>query len=102
MQTEAANTHPCSWLWPRKNSRFAFRSGGPEYVGTNARIESFWSTLKTEYYDRHVFDTHAEAIHGVTDWIETFYNRRRRHSALGYVSPVTFENHPATAAQNAA
>lgn len=34
MQTEAANTHPCSWLWPRKNSRFAFRSGGPEYVGT--------------------------------------------------------------------
>lgn len=68
----------------------------------NAQIESFWSTLKTEYYDRHVFDTHAEAIHGVTDWIETFYNRRRRHSALGYVSPVTFENHPATAAQNAA
>ena len=53
----------------------------------NAQIESFWSTLKTEYYDRHVFDTHAEAIHGVTDWIETFYNRRRPHSSLDGKTP---------------
>ena len=45
----------------------------------NAQQESFWSTLKTEYYDRHTFATRAEAIHAVSSWIETVYNRRRRH-----------------------
>lgn len=57
----------------------------------NAQQESFWSTLKTEHYNRHTFATHAEAIHAVTDWIENVYNRRRRHSALGQISPVAFE-----------
>ena len=58
--------------------------------------------MKTEHYQRRQFVTRADAIASVSEWIETVYNRRRRHSALGYVSPVTFENHPATAAQNAA
>ncbi len=49
--------------------------------------ESFWSTLKTEYYERCRFDTHAEAITGVSTWIEQVYNRARRHSALGQISP---------------
>lgn len=57
----------------------------------NAQQESFWSTLKTEYYDRHEFATRAAAIHAVTGWIERVYNRRRRHSALGQIPPVTFE-----------
>jgi transposase InsO family protein len=57
----------------------------------NAQQESFWSTLKTEYYDRHEFATRAAAIHAVTGWIEHIYNRRRRHSALGQIPPVTFE-----------
>ena len=48
----------------------------------NAQIESFWSTLKTEFYNRYCFTTRAEAIHAVSSWIETVYNRRRRHSAL--------------------
>ena len=67
----------------------------------NAQQESFWSTLKTEYYHRHTFATHTEAIHGVTEWIETRYNRRRRHSALGNISPVAFEHAMTTAAQAA-
>ena len=68
----------------------------------NAAQESFWSTLKTEFFDRHDFDTHRDAIHGVSSWIETVYNRRRRHSALGMISPVAFERHFITAATQAA
>ena len=68
----------------------------------NAQQESFWSTLKTEYYDRHIFATRAEAIRGVSAWIENTYNRRRRHSALGQISPVTFEHRLTTAATQAA
>lgn len=68
----------------------------------NAQQESFWSTLKTECYTRHVFATHAEAIRAVSSWIETVYNRRRRHSALGQISPVTFEDRITTAAAEAA
>ncbi|MFX0538964.1 transposase, partial [Ornithinimicrobium sp. Y1847] len=68
----------------------------------NAQIESFWSTLKTEFYDRHEFATRTEAIHAVSSWIETVYNRRRRHSALGQIPPVTSEHRTITAAQEAA
>ena len=66
----------------------------------NAQQESFWSTLKTEFYDRHAFATRADAVHAVISWIETIYNRRRRHSALGMINPVAFE-HRLTAAQAA-
>jgi transposase InsO family protein len=57
----------------------------------NAQAESFWSTLKTEYYERHVFATIAQARRGVYVWIDSFYNARRRHSKIGYVSPLTYE-----------
>lgn len=58
----------------------------------NAQIESFWSTLKTEYYHRQKFATKAAATRGVGAWIEATYNRTRRHSSLGMLSPVTFEH----------
>ena len=58
----------------------------------NAMAESFWSTLKTEFYDRRTWRTRDEARRAVARWIEIFYNRRRRHSAIGYQSPVDFEN----------
>jgi transposase InsO family protein len=64
----------------------------------NAQQESFWSSLKTEYYHRRTFATRAAAVRGVTEWIETVYNRRRRHSALGNISPVAFEYGFTTAA----
>jgi len=67
----------------------------------NAQQESFWATLKTEYFNRHEFGTRAAAIRGVSEWIETLYNRRRRHSALGFISPVAFEHRNTTAAQAA-
>ena len=68
----------------------------------NAQQESFWSTLKTEFYDRHTFATRAEAITAVSRWIDTVYNTRRRHSALGQISPLQFETQHHTAALKAA
>lgn len=53
--------------------------------------ESFFATLKTEFYYRRVWTTQAGAKVAVGAWIEDRYNRRRRHSALGQISPVTFE-----------
>ncbi len=57
----------------------------------NAMSESFWSMLKTEFYDRKKWSTRDEARKAVARWIEIVYNRRRRHSALGMISPVDFE-----------
>jgi putative transposase len=57
----------------------------------NAMSESFWSTLKTEYFDRYRWATRAEVKRKVAWWIEDFYNRRRLHSSLGMVPPVEFE-----------
>jgi putative transposase len=57
----------------------------------NAAAESFWSTLKAEFYNRRTWPTKAEARLAVGAWIEDRYNRRRRHSAIGMISPVRFE-----------
>jgi transposase InsO family protein len=59
----------------------------------NAPMESFWSTMKTDTgLDQSVPATRHHAELAVFDYIETFYNRRRRHSSLGQISPVAFEN----------
>jgi putative transposase len=57
----------------------------------NAVCEAFFKTLKNELVDRRSWPTKAEARHAVFDFIETFYNRRRRHSTLGYLSPAEYE-----------
>jgi putative transposase len=57
----------------------------------NAAMESFWSTLKTEWLHDKNFQTPREAELAIFDYIETFYNPKRLHSALGYQSPVDFE-----------
>ncbi len=58
----------------------------------NAAMESFWSSLKTETeMDINPPATRAEARLAIFDYIETFYNPKRRHSSLGYRSPVVFE-----------
>lgn len=59
----------------------------------NAVVESFFATLKTEEVDRNLYQTHQQAITSIYSYIEGFYNRTRRHSALGYLSPMDFENH---------
>jgi putative transposase len=57
----------------------------------NAMAESFFATLECELLDRRSFQTQAEAKLAVFEYIEGFYNTRRRHSSLGYRSPVRFE-----------
>ena len=62
-----------------------------ENVWDNAAMESFFSSLKTERTARRVYRTRDDARADVFDYIERFYNPRRRHSTLGYLSPVEFE-----------
>jgi transposase InsO family protein len=57
----------------------------------NAAMESFFATLKNELVDRRHYRNQAEARQDIFAYIEGFYNRRRRHSTLGFVSPVAFE-----------
>ncbi|MFQ2106801.1 IS3-like element ISAeme20 family transposase [Aeromonas rivipollensis] len=56
----------------------------------NAPIESFWGSLKNELVHHHRFETRAEAKAAIQEYIEIFYNRQRRHSRLGNVSPAEF------------
>jgi putative transposase len=64
------------------------RSGN---VWDNAAMESFFSSLKTERTARKVYRTRDDAKADVFDYIERFYNPKRRHSTIGYLSPIEFE-----------
>ncbi len=57
----------------------------------NATMESFWSTLKLELVYRRPFASHQQARTELFDFIEVFYNRQRRHTSLGGLSPANFE-----------
>ena len=57
----------------------------------NAMAESFFATLECELLDRRRFKTQAEARIAVFTFIESFYNPRRRHSSIGYLSPIAYE-----------
>jgi transposase InsO family protein len=57
----------------------------------NAVMESFWATLKTELVHLEEYPTRQAARASIFEYIETFYNRKRLHSSLGYVSPEMFE-----------
>jgi transposase InsO family protein len=56
----------------------------------NSGAESLWSTFKHEYYYRHTFATNAELAAAVDKWMY-FYNNQRRHSVIGMLSPITYE-----------
>jgi len=64
------------------------RSGN---VWDNAAMESFFSSLKTERIARKVYRTRDQARADVFDYIERSYNPQRRHSTIGYLSPMEFE-----------
>ncbi len=57
----------------------------------NAMVESFWGTLKEECIGRKTYQTRKEAKLAIFDYIEIFYNRKRKHSSLGYMSPDMYE-----------
>jgi putative transposase len=57
----------------------------------NSVAESFFATIKGEMIDHEDYQTRAEAVAAVADYIDSFYNVTRLHSAIGYVSPIEFE-----------
>jgi len=56
----------------------------------NAPMESFWGTLKVELVHHRRYETRVQAVQEITEYIEIFYNRIRRHSGLGNLSPAAF------------
>lgn len=62
----------------------------------NAVAESFWARMQTELLDRQRWRTRVELANAIFEYIEGFYNQRRRHSTLDYMTPVQFETatHP--------
>jgi len=75
-------------LEDRSITRSMSRSGN---CYDNACVESFFGTLKSELVHRTHYRTKQEARSSLFEWIECWYNRRRRHSSLGYQSPEAFE-----------
>jgi putative transposase len=65
----------------------------------NALCESFFATLECELIDRSTFHTRPEAELAVFDYVEGFYNTRRRHSSLDYLSPIQYERRNQNATQ---
>ena len=66
----------------------------------NALIESFWSRIQIELFDRQRRRTRAELTNAIFDYLETFHNPQQRHSTLSMITPIEFEarNQPTTAA----
>jgi transposase InsO family protein len=60
----------------------------------NAVAESFIHTLKTELVHHHRYESRSAAHASLFEYIEGFYNRQRKHSALGYKSPSAYEEDP--------
>lgn len=68
-------------LWP----------SSAEGKGSNAVLESFWSSMQIELLDRQKLKTRVELANAIFDYIEIFHRRQRRHSALGYRTPIEYE-----------
>ena len=66
--------------------------GGVGDCYDNAMAESFFATLEMELIDRHRFKNKTEARMAIFHYIEGFYNIQRRHTSIGTISPLTFEN----------
>jgi transposase InsO family protein len=77
----------------RTLARFELRGsmGRVAACADNSAMESFWSTMQIELLNRQRWKTRVELANAMFDYIEIFYNRRRRHSQLDYRSPIEFE-----------
>jgi transposase InsO family protein len=56
----------------------------------NVPVESFFGTLKTELFHRRRYETREDAAREIREYIDLFYNRRRRQARLGYLSPAAY------------
>ena len=75
-----------------RNAGIARSMGSKGDCFDNAVAESFFATLKKELVHRRSWPTRRELTSEVFEYIEAFYNRTRRHSTLGYLSPADYEN----------
>ena len=82
-----------SWVFSQRvrSAGLAHSLGTVGDAFDNAMVESFWGRMQTELLNRKKWSTRLELSTAIFDWIEAFYNRHRRHSALGMISPVEFE-----------
>jgi len=76
---------------PAIDHALSLSMGRTESCYDNAVTESFFHTLKTEHVYWHKYQTRDEGRASIFDYIEIFYNRKRRHSTIGYCSPVEYE-----------
>jgi putative transposase len=58
----------------------------------NSMIEAFWSRMQVELLDRRGWRTRVELANAIFEYLEIFHNRQRRHSSLGMLTPIQFEN----------
>ncbi len=96
-------SHYTSWAFGHR-LRSAGLLGSMGRVGSaydNAMMESFFGTLQLELLDSRTWRTRAELASAIFEWIEGWYNPRRRHTSVGDLSPVAYERRPATAADAA-
>jgi putative transposase len=56
-------------------------------------MESFWGTMQLELLDSRTWNTRAELANAIFEWIECWYNPKRRHSSTGMLSPLDYEAH---------
>jgi len=61
-------------------------------VDNNAMMESFWARMQTELLDRNKWNTRLHLANEIFEYIEIFHNRKRRHSSLGMMTPIEFED----------
>ncbi|HZC84182.1 MAG TPA: IS3 family transposase [Rubrobacter sp.] len=77
---------------PRRGRPRSFDGKDGDRPGQSAMAESFVATLKTELVHRRRFPDREVARSAIFEYLEAFYNRRRLHSALGYRSPMSYED----------
>jgi putative transposase len=82
-----------SWAFSQKvkNIGIAPSMGAVGSAYDNAMVESFWARLQVELFNRKRWKTRIELASAIHDYIELFHNPRRRHSALGMMSPTEYE-----------
>jgi putative transposase len=84
-----------SWTFSQRirSAGMAHSLGSVGDAFDNAVVESFWARMQTELLDTRTWRTRTELSTEIFDWIEVFYNRTRRHSSLGMISPTAYEKH---------
>jgi putative transposase len=88
------STQFASWAFTQraKDSGLLPSMGSVGDCYDNSMMEAFWSRMQVELLDRHRWRTRVELANAIFEYLEIFHNRQRRHSSLGMLTPIQFEN----------